>query len=194
MKKILLATRNPGKIRELEAGLREEGLEVVSLLELKDALPFTEGARGYWENATGKALFYHRHYQIATLAEDSGLEVAYLKGAPGVFSARFGSTSQQRNQKLLKLMEEVLWEKRGAAFICVMAVADGGKIIRVAEGRCQGIILTELRGEGGFGYDPLFYYPPLGRSFAELTTEEKTRVSHRGLALHKIKEFLKSRR
>jgi len=194
MRKILLATRNAGKIIELKKGLQAEELELVSLLELGDVPPFFEGGEGYWGNATGKALFYHRHYQMLTLAEDSGLEVDYLKGKPGVFSARFGSTSQQRNQKLLKLMEDVPWEERGAAFICVMTVADGGKIIKVAEGRCRGIILTELKGEGGFGYDPLFYYPPLDKSFAELTTKEKTRVSHRGVALQKIKEFLRSRK
>ena len=192
MRKILLATSNPGKIRELEQGLRLEGVELVSLLELADAPLFSEGWTGYWENATGKALFYNRHYQIVTLAEDSGLEVDHLKGKPGIFSARFGSTSQQRNQKLLKLIENIPWEKRGASFICVMAVADKGKVIKVAEGTCRGFILTELRGEGGFGYDPLFYYPALAKSFAQLTPEEKNRVSHRGIALQKIKEFLQS--
>ena len=192
MRKILLATGNAGKIRELKEGLKGEGLELVSLLELDDAPHFSEGGKSYGENAAGKALFYHRHYQMVTLAEDSGLEVDHLGGKPGVFSARFGSTSQQRNQKLLKLMEGVPHKKRGAAFVCVMALAKGGKIIKVAEGRCRGIILTELKGEEGFGYDPLFYYPPLDKSFAELTTTEKTRVSHRGLALQKIKEFLRS--
>lgn len=190
MRKILLATGNAGKLRELKEGLEEEGLELVSLLELGDAPSFSERGKDYAENATAKALFYHRHYQMLTLAEDSGLEVDHLGGKPGVFSARFGSTSPQRNRKLLKLMEGVPHEKRGASFVCVMAIAEGGKIIKLAEGRCRGIILTELRGEGGFGYDPLFYYPPLGKSFAELTTTEKTLVSHRGLALQKIKEFL----
>jgi len=192
MRKILLATHNPGKIKELEEGLRSEGLKVVSLLELGETPQFAEEGRSYRENATGKAHFYHQHYQMVTLAEDSGLEVDHLRGEPGVFSARFGSTSQQRNQKLLKLMEGVPWEKRGATFICVMAVADRGKVIKVAEGRCRGIILTELKGGGGFGYDPLFYYPPSGKSFAELTAEEKTLVSHRSIALQKIREFLKS--
>lgn len=190
----MLATGNAGKIRELKEGLQGERLELVSLLELGHAPPFSEGGKSYGKNAAGKALFYHRHYQMLTLAEDSGLEVDHLGGEPGVLSARFGSTSQQRNQKLLKLMEGVPHEKRGAAFVCVMALAEGGKIIKLVEGRCRGIILTELKGEGGFGYDPLFYYPPLDKSFAELTTTEKTLVSHRGLALQKVKKFLRSRK
>ncbi len=191
--KLLLATTNQGKAKEIKSFLGELPLEISTLQELNLKNAFRERGQTFAENARGKSLFYSKHWQGLTLAEDSGLEIEHLKGAPGVISARFSgrlATDEKNNQKVLELMKGVPSEKRKARFVSCMILAQKGKIIKEIEETAEGRVASEKRGGYGFGYDPIFYYPPLGKTFAELLPEEKNRVSHRGRALKKLKEFL----
>ncbi|MEW6130814.1 MAG: XTP/dITP diphosphatase [Acidobacteriota bacterium] len=191
--RLLLATTNEGKIRELRKILGDEGFEVIGLddLETQDDL---ETGSTFAENALLKARYYHRLSGMPTIADDSGLAVDALNGAPGVYSARFagvGATDPDRNLKLLEEMKDVPDEKRGAEFVCVAAfVWEGGE--KIFTGTARGRLTREPRGTGGFGYDPLFFYEPFGKTFAQLTHEEKTAVSHRGKAFQQLTEWLKA--
>ena len=192
---MLLATTNPGKIRELEAYLAEFPLRIKSLAQLADAETFPETGKTFEENARGKCLFYSRQGEDLTLAEDSGLEIDSLQGAPGVLSARFSgpNASDEKNiAKVLELMDKIHWEQRTARFVCSMALAQGEKLIFETQACVSGLILSQKQGKGGFGYDPIFYYPPLAKTFAQLTPFEKNRISHRGQAIKKLKSFLES--
>ncbi|MGQ9824081.1 MAG: XTP/dITP diphosphatase [Desulfotomaculales bacterium] len=184
--KIVLASRNPGKIRELRALLAPLKVAVVSL-ENYPALPeVEEDGATFTENAVKKACFAAAATGLWALADDSGLEVDYLGGAPGVFSARFagpGGGDRANNEKLLRLLAGVPLEKRTARFRCVVAVASPEKEVYTAEGACEGVIAFAPRGDKGFGYDPLFYVPSFGKTFAELDPEVKNAVSHRAKAL-----------
>jgi XTP/dITP diphosphohydrolase len=191
--KLLLATTNPGKAKEIKSYLKGLALEIYSLEEagLKEAFP--EKGKNFSENARGKSLFYSKNWEGLTLAEDSGLEIEHLQGAPGVLSARFSgpqATNEKNNQKVLELLKGLPIEQRKARFVSYLALARRGEIIREIEEHVQGLIAFEKRGSYGFGYDPLFVFPPLGKTFAELPPEEKNKVSHRGRALKKLKEFL----
>jgi len=191
--KLLLATTNPGKIREIRTVLRRLPVEVVGLNDVLPGLEFEETGRTFIANARAKSLFYGRESGLLTLAEDSGLEVDALGGAPGVYSARFSSplpTDLKNNQKVLRLLKDVPAEERGARFVCCMVLSLGGEIIKEICARVSGSIAFEPRGENGFGYDPLFFYAPLKRTFAELDASEKNGVSHRGKALKKLSVFL----
>ncbi len=152
-----------------------------------------EDGNSFEENARKKALHYSRHAPGLIFADDSGLSVDALGGAPGIFSARFaGPTADdaRNNQKLLEELRGVPARDRSAHYVCVIALAEGGHLLTVVEGRANGFILDAPRGQGGFGYDPLFYFPPLHKTFAELITEEKFAVSHRGGAFRKLLEYL----
>lgn len=191
--RLVLATKNQGKVRELQDMLKSMDFEVVSLAEYPGVPEVEEDGNTFWENAVKKA----REIAAATgelaMADDSGLEVDYLGGAPGVYSARFAGehgNSKANNEKLLKLLEGVPWEKRTARFRCVVAIATPDGEVKTAEGTCEGIITTEPRGKEGFGYDPLFYYPEYGKTFAELDRDTKNQISHRGKALRAAREFL----
>jgi XTP/dITP diphosphohydrolase len=190
--KLLLATTNEGKIQELRKILGEEGFELIGLGDW--ATEVEETGETFAENALLKARYYHQVSGLPTVADDSGLEVEALQGAPGVYSARYagaGASDLNRIMKLLEEMEKVPTEKRGARFVCVAAIAwSGGE--HVFAGEAHGTLLKELRGEGGFGYDPIFYYAPLGKTFAELTGKEKAEVSHRGLAFRQLAQWLKT--
>lgn len=192
-KKLLLATTNQGKTKEIKKFLDELPLEIFTLHDLSLEKTFPERGQTFAENARGKSLFYSQYWKALTLAEDSGLEIEHLRGAPGVLSARFSgpqATDEKNNQKVLELMKDLPFEQRKARFVSYMVLAQEGKIIKEIEESAQGLIASEKRGSGGFGYDPIFYCPPLGKTFAELLPEEKNRVSHRGRALAKLKEFL----
>lgn len=183
--KLLLATSNPGKVREMAAHLAARGFEVVSLAET-GAPQVPETGRTFRENAELKAVSAARATGIWTLAEDSGLEVDALGGAPGVYSARYageGASDAENNAKLLRALEGVEPSRRTARFKTVMVLANPAGGVWATEGTCEGVITTEPRGSGGFGYDPLFYCPELAKTFAEASPEEKGRVSHRGRAL-----------
>jgi XTP/dITP diphosphohydrolase len=191
--KLLLATTNQGKTKEIKSFLEELSLEIFTLQDLNLKITFPEHGKTFAENARGKSLFYSERWEGLTLAEDSGLEIEHLKGVPGVLSSRFSgpqATDEKNNQKVLELMKGVPSEQRKARFVSSMILAQKGKIIKEIKESVKGLIAFKKRGSYGFGYDPIFYYPPRKKTFAELLPEEKNRVSHRGRALKKLKEFL----
>ncbi len=193
---LLLATTNPGKVREIRRALAGLSVKVVGLTELPPGPSPRERGSTFLENARAKSLFYSRKWDGLTLAEDSGLEIDALGSAPGVRSARFSSprpTDEKNIRKALRLLRDVPAARRGARFVCVMVLARKGRVLKVIRGQVRGRIAPAPRGSNGFGYDPLFYYPPLRRTFAELGPEEKNSVSHRGRALRKLVRLLGSR-
>jgi XTP/dITP diphosphohydrolase len=190
MNKILVASGNPGKLREIEAILANYAIEAVPAAAF--AIPeVEETGLSFIENAILKARHASRHAGLPALADDSGLEVDSLGGAPGIYSARYagpGASDADNNAKLLAALRDVPPERRTARFRCVMAVlrhADDPSPF-IAEGVWEGVILEQPRGTGGFGYDPLFLVPERGRASAELAAEEKNRLSHRARALHAL--------
>jgi XTP/dITP diphosphohydrolase len=190
-KEIILATRNPGKIREFSAAFAPLGWQLHGLPV--DAPPVDEDGQTFEENACKKAETIMRRYGVPALADDSGLEVDALGGRPGVFSARYageGANDEKNNQKLLQEMAGVPDGQRQARFVCVLALAFPGRPTVWFRGECEGEILREIRGTGGFGYDPLFYLPSWGQTMAELDVEQKNRISHRAEALRKLADFL----
>ncbi|HAH85775.1 MAG TPA: non-canonical purine NTP pyrophosphatase [Armatimonadetes bacterium] len=184
--KVVLATNNPGKVREIREILAPRGIEVVSLSEYPGLAEIKEGGDTFKDNAAIKALAACEHTNLVALADDSGLEVDCLDGAPGVYSSRFAGEEKDdaaNNRRLLELLASVPEKERTARFRCVVAIVDREGWIYNAEGTCEGIIAMEPRGEGGFGYDPLFYLPEYGKTFAELEPEIKNKISHRARAL-----------
>jgi XTP/dITP diphosphohydrolase len=191
---LLVATTNLGKKREIEDALLHLPQKVLSLADLKITASFPETGATFLENAKGKSLFYSRSWEGLTLAEDSGLEIEHLDGAPGIFSARFSgpqATDRDNNDKVLLLLSGVPFERRKARFVSCMVLSEKQTVITQISGEVKGYISFEEKGTFGFGYDPLFFYPPLSKTFAELLPEEKNRVSHRGQALAKLRVFLK---
>lgn len=195
---LVVATANPGKLAELRALLGDLGLALRSLADYPGAPPMPEDGATYLDNARAKARALAAHARLPALADDSGLEVDALGGAPGVRSARFaadagkassGDIDRDNIALLLDRLRGVPDERRTARFRCVIVVDQGGREL-VAEGTCEGVILRAPRGEGGFGYDPVFCHPPLGRTFAELGAAEKDRVSHRGRAIEALRRRL----
>ena len=194
MPKLLIATNNPGKLREYEELLAGLPLELTSPAREGLSLEVAETGESFAENARLKAVAYARASGLLTLADDSGLEVDALSGRPGVHSARYageGADDEERYRLLLEEMRGVPWEKRTARFHCVIAIATPEGEVRTAEGTCEGIIAFEPRGEHGFGYDPVFYLPQHGRTMAELEPRAKNRISHRARAARKAREILR---
>ncbi|MHB8174828.1 MAG: XTP/dITP diphosphatase [Nitrospirota bacterium] len=190
---LVVATTNKGKLREIQAMLKGTRVRVLSLEDFPDCPEVVEDKETFRENALKKARAVARYTGKLALADDSGLAVDALDGAPGVYSARFsgpGADDLKNNKKLLRLMKDVPDERRGARFVCVMALA-GPKGAGIKERTVRGVVRgrrrREMRGPGGFGYDPLFYYSPKKMTFAEMGPEEKNKVSHRARALMKIK-------
>ena len=191
---LLVATTNPGKVREIRAALRGLPLTIVGLADALPGVVYRERGRTFIENARGKGRFYSRRTGLLTLAEDSGLKVQALGGQPGVRSARFAgarASDEANNHKLLKLLEATPRLKRRARFICTMVLARDGRVLKEIRGEARGTIVAAPRGKGGFGYDPLFYAPRLRKTFAELAPAIKNKVSHRGRALRKLEAFLR---
>ncbi len=192
-KKLYLASGNAGKLREFQILAAGHALEL-ELLPQYAALPeFEETAPTFAENAAGKALYCSKHCDGFVFADDSGLVVPALGGAPGVLSARYaglGASSEQRNTKLLDELRGKNGPERAAYFVCVIAAAVRGRATIVVSAKVDGEILQEPRGSGGFGYDPVFYFPALGKAFAELSAEEKNRHSHRGKAFRRLMEVV----
>jgi len=183
--KLLLATSNRGKVREFRHLLSSSLFELTTPADLKLDLKVAENGKTYAENARLKALAFALASGLVTLADDSGLEVDVLGGEPGLQSARYageGGGDHARIAKLLSRLRDVPWEKRTARFRCVLAVASPDGRVGFAEGSCDGIITFEPKGDSGFGYDPVFYFPEYDRTMAELPMELKNRVSHRGKA------------
>ena len=186
---LVVATRNPGKKVEIDALLKEFPITVKSLNDFGPIPPVEEDGDTFDANAYKKAHFTARVLGLPALADDSGLLVDALGGRPGVHSARFGgpgATDAQRCQRLLESLQGQ--SRRTAAFACVLSLAMPAGPALTYEARCEGRISTAPRGDNGFGYDPVFVYPPLGKTFAELTHAEKNRVSHRGLALAQLRD------
>lgn len=187
-RRLVLATRNAGKVRELQRLLQGTDVEVLSLAEFPGAPEVKETGRTFAENALLKARSAATYTGLVALADDSGLEVDALGGRPGVYSARFAgplASDEDNNRKLLALMQGVEGAARTARFHSAVAIASPDGRDRVVEGSCEGVLLDAPRGRDGFGYDPLFLVPELGMTFAELPMEEKNRISHRGQALRK---------
>jgi len=188
-----MATRNRGKVLELMKLLEGLDVEVLGPDDFPLLPEVEERGETFLENASIKALAGARASGLLAVADDSGLEVDALQGLPGVRSARFAGEppdDDQNNLKLLTMLEGVPLQQRTARFISVVAVAEPGGRVYTAEGKCEGLILEGPRGNGGFGYDPLFYVPELGKTFAEMTVEEKNMVSHRGKALQEARSIL----
>ena len=193
MQRLLVASYNSKKLKELKELLCDLPVELLSLHEFSNVFEVEEDAHTFKENAAKKALEYAKQTACLTLADDSGLTVDYLNGAPGVRSARFSGSEKddlKNCQKVLKLLEGVSKEKRTAQFRCAAALADPTQVLFVIEESVSGYLTEELIGENGFGYDPLFFYPEFGKTFGEIAIDLKHSVSHRGKALRKIKEFL----
>lgn len=191
--KLLVATRNQGKLREIQAILGDLPCEFVSLADYPGVADIEETGGSYTENAAMKARQVSDATGLLALADDSGLEVDALDGRPGVNSHRFEGKETpfpEKMRKILDLLQGIQGKGRRARFRCVVALADPVTGVGVWQGACEGEIARELRGNNGFGYDPIFFYPPLGKTFAELTPEEKNRVSHRAMALAKAKAAL----
>ncbi len=195
MIKIVLATNNSHKVSEFRAAFAQMGVDV-ELLTIKDT-GFTgeiiEDADTFDGNALIKAKALCDYTGLVAIADDSGLSVDALNGAPGVYSARFAgdnATDEQNNEKLLSLLKAMPDASRDAKFVCSICVCRPDGEILYAHGESKGIIIDEYKGDGRFGYDPIFYYPPMNKTFAEMTKEEKNQISHRGKA---IKELLKSK-
>jgi len=187
---LLLATTNVGKLREIRMLLRDLPVELRSLADFPGATPPEETGRTFAENARLKALFYARETGQLTVAEDSGLEIDALDGAPGVESARFGGVDTPYPTKFA-LIYEALRARRATAstarFVCALALADANGIVFEARGSIEGTIAPAPKGDGGFGYDPIFYYPPFGVTLAEAGSR-KSDVSHRGEAFRKLRD------
>ena len=190
---LVLATLNPHKGRELVALLGAVPFEIKLLSEFPDARLPEETGQTYAENALVKARTAARLTGARALGDDSGLEVDALGGAPGLHTARFGGpglTDRRRWELLLERLRDVPPARRTARFRCVIALADPARGEQVVEGVVEGVIAAAPRGSGGFGYDPVFFYPPLGRTFGEISDEDKQRVSHRGKALAVARRLL----
>lgn len=209
--KVLVATRNRGKFQEIVRLLGPAGFTPVGLEDTGLFGEAQEHGKTYLENAAAKALYWSRQYEGPVLAEDSGLEVQTLGGKPGIHTARYGGPGLTDAQRIQKLLDELAaaagadrqvapttagaahaaGTSRAAAYKCAAVLANGGTLIASFSGACQGEIAAAPRGSGGFGYDPIFLYPPLGKTFAELAADEKDKISHRGAALRALAEHLK---
>jgi len=193
MRQIVIATSNPGKLRDFSGAAKSHGVEVASLPNFSTLPVAVEDGDTFEANARKKAEFYSRFVPgELVLADDSGIEIDALGGAPGVHSARyaaeephkaeFNTDDDANNERVLRELKGVPPEKRTGRFVCVIAAARDGVTIATFRGVAEGIILDRLQGSGGFGYDPMFYFPAIQKTFAELSPEEKARYSHRGAA------------
>jgi XTP/dITP diphosphohydrolase len=193
-----VATTNPGKLVEIEAALKDLPIEIVSLSGLSGLPEVVEDGKTFEENALKKARTLANFSGHVTLADDSGIEVDALGGAPGVHSARYSGEDGndfRNNEKLLDALADLPQEKRGARFVCVLALCtpdSQGRKERLFRAECEGWIAFAPKGTNGFGYDPLFFYPPFGKTFGEVDRKTKGTVSHRGKALRKLAQALPS--
>jgi XTP/dITP diphosphohydrolase len=197
---LVMASRNPGKIRELEALLADYGVKLFSLADFPRLPEIPEEGATFAENAAAKAMAVARLTNNPALADDSGLMVDALNGAPGVFSARYAKdrtaprppTDADNWGKLLDELKNVPWAERGARFVCELALATPGGRLLTARGECAGVIAFEPQGDTGFGYDPVFWVPEYGATMAQLGPEIKNKISHRARALAAFKTLLQS--
>ncbi|MGB6475243.1 MAG: RdgB/HAM1 family non-canonical purine NTP pyrophosphatase [Candidatus Sulfotelmatobacter sp.] len=205
MRRILIATSNPGKLRDFAGAASRHGVEIAGVPGFASLRPVVEDGDTFEANARKKAEEYSLHVPgEIVVADDSGLEVDALNGAPGVHSARYATPEllgaepreagvntddDANNARVLRELKNVPEEKRGARFVCVLTAARDGKMLATFRGTAEGIILEAPRGSNGFGYDPLFYFPQIQKTFAELSAEEKSRYSHRGTAFRQFLDW-----
>jgi XTP/dITP diphosphohydrolase len=207
---LFCASSNPGKLREFRQAAALRNLTVQPLPGFADLPTCVEDGTTFEENARKKAIHYSQDCGDWVFADDSGICVDALGDAPGIYSARFAgpeATDKQNNEKLLADLRQLEARhtqtthtrlpagnpNRAAHYVCVIALAQAGHVLTVVEGRVDGVIIDEPRGSGGFGYDPYFFYPPLGKTLAEINPEEKSAVSHRGAAFRKLLDYLCAR-
>jgi XTP/dITP diphosphohydrolase len=193
MPKLLLATSNSGKIKEYRLLMNSLGYQITTLTEEGIAKIVTESGNNYEQNARLKAITYAKLSRLITLADDSGLEVDALNGEPGVKSARFAgeaATDAEKVNFLLAKLNGVPWERRTAHFKCVIAIVNPRGRAELCYGECHGMIAFEAKGENGFGYDPIFFLPEIGKTMAELSLEMKNQISHRARASQKARQVL----
>lgn len=206
---LYLASTNPGKLREFRDAAVEYGIRIEVAPGMAQRPPCIEDGETFEANARKKALYYAAGVQGPVFADDSGICIDALGGAPGVHSARYaglGASDEDNNRKLIaelrhaadsgKALERLPGSEErigrfAAHYLCIIAMVEDGKVLTVTEGRVDGVIVDNPEGSGGFGYDPYFFYPPFGKTFAEITPEEKFRVSHRGIAFRKLLEYLR---
>ena len=191
---LLIATTNKKKLEEFQAFFSGVPLKIISLKDFPGAREIEETGKTFEENAELKALGYAKQAGVLTLGEDSGLCCEALEGAPGVYSARFSGqnkSDEENNEKLLRLLEKVPVNCRGAYYKSVIALAAPGKLIGLVSGEVHGVIHPQIVGNQGFGYDPLFFYPPYQKTFGEVSAEMKHKVSHRAKAFEKAKNLLR---
>jgi XTP/dITP diphosphohydrolase len=200
MRKILIATSNPGKLRDFVGAALRHGVEVTGIPGFSSLPAVVEDGLTFEANACKKAEAYSRYVPGETVvADDSGLEIDALKGAPGVHSARYAADEpaqadantddEANNARVLRELNGIPPTQRTGRFVCVLAAARDGKTLATFRGTAEGIILDVPRGENGFGYDPLFYFPSIKKTFAELSAEEKSKYSHRGAAFRELLEW-----
>jgi XTP/dITP diphosphohydrolase len=205
MRRVLIATSNSGKLRDFAGTAAHYGIEVAPVPNFSSLPPVVEDGETFEANARKKAGASSRHVPgEIVIADDSGLEVDALAGAPGVHSARYAADDplaaeantddETNNAKLIREIELVPRNKRTGRFVCWIAAARDGKALAVFEGKAEGMILDMPRGTNGFGYDPLFYFPQIGKTFAEVSAEEKAKYSHRGEAFRRFLEWYRSSR
>lgn len=182
--KIILATSNIDKVREFRRILKDFDVDIGPA---PYGIRVAETGRDFIENAILKAKAYYREFKVPVLSDDSGLEVEVLGGAPGIFSARFSEDGSYKSniERLLRQIKDVPEERLRARFVCAVCLINKD-IIHITQETCEGYIIKEIRGDSGFGYDPIFYYPEFGKTFGEVSSEEKDKVSHRGKALRKL--------
>ncbi|MCL2707395.1 MAG: XTP/dITP diphosphatase [Dehalococcoidia bacterium] len=191
--KLLIATNNKGKLKELRVLLSAAPYELIAPSQIGLFLDVDECAKTYAANARLKALSFAKASGMLTLADDSGLEVDALNKAPGIYSARYAgpnASDAERVDYLLSKLKDVPVEKRSARFVCVIAIISPDERVRLCSGRCRGIITTSPQGTGGFGYDPIFLLPRLGKTMAELSYDMKNRISHRARAAKRASQLL----
>jgi XTP/dITP diphosphohydrolase len=207
MRRILIATSNPGKLRDFAGAASQHGVEIAGIPDFSSLPPVVEDGLTFEANARKKAEEYSRYIPgEIVVADDSGLEIDALNGAPGVHSARYAAPDLQgqepheadantddeaNNARVLREMEGVPPAERTGRFVCVLAAARDGKTLATFRGTAEGIVLDAPRGRNGFGYDPLFYFPEIEKTFAELTAEEKSKHSHRGAAFREFLDWCK---
>lgn len=194
MKQVVIATKNKGKAKDFEAIFAPLGYEVLTLFDVAPDIEIEETGTTFEENAILKADTVAKHLNTFVIADDSGLQIDALNGEPGVYSARYaGDHDDEANiKKVLENLEGVPEEKRTARFCCCLAITGPEHKTKTVFGTSEGIILTEKRGNNGFGYDPIFYVPSMERTMAQMTAEEKGSISHRGNAIRKLAEELPS--
>lgn len=203
MKRVLVATSNAGKLRDFAGAALRHAIEIAHIPNFSSLPPVIEDGKTFEANARKKAEAYSQYVPgDIVIADDSGLELDALDGAPGVHSARYAADEPHaaeentdddaNNAKLIRQIKLVPPEKRTGRFVCCIAAARNGETLAVFEGNAEGIILDQPRGSNGFGYDPLFYFPQIRKTFAELSAEEKAQYSHRGMAFKKFLDWARN--